>query len=1149
MSRTWFVLRSLIHYRGVNLTVVAGVGVAVAVLAGALLVGGSVRGSLRDLALGRLGLTDTVVTAPVFFRDALAADLLATPAVADGFDGAVPLIALNGFVTDPASGRRATGVQVYGVDARFWAFHQRAVQTPGRNGLLLGEALARELAVEPGTALLLRVERPTDVPLGSLHGRRDDVGRTVRLTVAATLAPAALGEFSLRQQQGSVRAVFVELSRLQETLELDGQVNTVLLSSAADPLNDDAGAAGVEAVESALRAVATLDDLALTVRALPEREALVVESGSGMVGDVVAEAVREAAEPLGLEPQPVLTYLINRLRLGPRETPYSLVTGVDFPAFSALSSRAQRRSGLWPEALEYPPILLNEWAAQDLGARQGDIIEAEYYIWEDAGRLVTRETEFQLYGVLPIDGPAADPDLAPAYEGITDAETIVDWDPPFPIDLGAIGPRDEEYWDRHRTTPKGFIELGAGQTLWQSRYGQLTSVRLLNNADVDADAVPDLESREAAFRTALAARLDPIAAGIGVTPVRALALGASVGATDFGEYFTYFSFFIVVSALLLASLFFRLGVEQRVREVGALQAFGFSLPAIRGLFWREAIVLGVIGGLIGTAGAIGYARLIMYGLRTWWVDAVGTTLLTLHLSAATLWIGASAGVLAAVATITLSLRALRSASPRRLLTGALPEIAPDAGERSRTVRVHLPGWLWPPVLAAGGLGLVAAARAGALNATAGFFGAGLLLLASLLGTTWLWLRRGSPGSIAEAKLWPVVQLGLRNSSYRPGRSVLCIALIAFAAFIIVAVDAFRRGEGDPTDRTGGTGGYALLADSLLPLGDDLSEAEGLERAGVTGAGAGVDILESTAIERFRVRAGDDASCLNLYRPGDPRVVGVSDRFIRQNRFSFGATLAETPDELENPWRLLRRQLPNGVVPALADANSLTYAMHLAVGDEIVLNRGSDREVTLRIVAALTDSVLQRELIVSETHFRRVFPEEEGYRFFLVDVGEERAAEAAALLEDRLADFGFDVAPTAERLAAFHRIENTYLATFQTLGALGLLLGTFGLGAVLLRNVLERRRELALLRAVGYERRHLAGMVLAENLLLLTLGLGIGAACALVAIAPAWLERGQRLPFASIGWLLVTVALAGVLASLAATRVMASSPLLPALKTE
>ena len=1150
MSRSWFVLRSLIHYRGVNLTVVAGGGVAVAVLAGALLVGGSVRGSLRDLALGRLGLTDTVVTTPVFFRDALADDLLATPAVAGEFDGAAPLITLNGFVTEPASGRRATGVQVYSVEERFWAFHRRASQAPpGRNELLLGEALAREMAVEPGAALLVRVERPTDVPLGSLHGRRDDVGRTVRLTVASILAPSALGEFSLRQSQGAVRAVFVELSRLQEALEIDGKVNTVLLSTAAAPVDGDDGGSRVAAVERALRDTATLDDLALTIRTLPEREALVVESGSGMVGDVVAEAVREAAEPLGLEPRPVLTYLINRLSLGPREVPYSLVTGVDFPAFSALSSRAQRRSGLWPEALEYPPILLNEWAAQDLGARQGDIINAEYYVWEDAGRLVTQETAFQLYGVLSIDGPAADSDLAPSYEGITDAETIVDWDPPFPINLGAIGPRDEAYWNRYRTTPKGFIELGAGQTLWQSRYGQLTSVRLLADADVDGGAVPDLESREAALRTALAARLDPVATGIGVTPVRALALGASVGATDFGEYFTYFSFFIVVSALLLASLFFRLGVEQRVREIGALQAFGFPLTTIRALFWGEAIVLGVAGGLIGTAGAIGYARVIMYGLRTWWVDAVGTTLLTLHLAPATVGIGATAGVLAAVATIALSLRTLRTASPRSQLTGALPETSRDAREGVGSVWVHLPGWLGPPALAAGGLGLVVAARADAINATAGFFGAGMLLLTSSLGAVWFWLRRSAPGSITQAKFWAVVQLGLRNSSYRPGRSVLCIALIAFAAFIIVAVDAFRRGEGDSTDRASGTGGYALLADSLLPLGDDLSEAEGLARIGVTGDGTGLDILESAAIERFRVRAGDDASCLNLYRPADPRVVAVSDRFIRENRFSFGATLAETSDELENPWRLLRRQLPDGVVPALADANSLTYAMHLAVGDETVMNRGSEREVTLRIVAALADSVLQRELIVSETHFRRVFPEEEGFRFFMVDVGEDRAAEAAALLEDRLADFGFDVASTAERLAAFHRVENTYLATFQTLGALGLLLGTFGLGAVLLRNVLERRRELALLRAVGYERRHLTWMVLAENLLLLTLGLGIGTVCALVAIAPAWLERGQRLPYASIGWLLATVALTGALASLAATRVMARSPLLPALKTE
>ena len=74
--------------------------------------------------------------------------------------------------------------------------------------------------------------------------------------------------------------------------------------------------------------------------------------------------------------------------------------------------------------------------------------------------------------------------------------------------------------------------------------------------------------------------------------------------------------------------------------------------------------------------------------------------------------------------------------------------------------------------------------------------------------------------------------------------------------------------------------------------------------------------------------------------------------------------------------------------------------------------------------------------------------------------------------------------TTDRLAEFHRVENTYLSTFQALGGLGLLLGTVGLGAVLLRNALERRRELALLEAVGYRRGHFLLMAVAENTLLL-----------------------------------------------------------------
>ena len=121
---------------------------------------------------------------------------------------------------------------------------------------------------------------------------------------------------------------------------------------------------------------------------------------------------------------------------------------------------------------------------------------------------------------------------------------------------------------------------------------------------------------------------------------------------------------------------------------------------------------------------------------------------------------------------------------------------------------------------------------------------------------------------------------------------------------------------------------------------------------------------------------------------------------------------------------------------------------------------------------------------------------------------------ATALEDGLADYGFDAQSTGARLASYHRVENTYLSTFQALGGLGLLLGTLGLGAILLRNVLERRRELALLQAVGYEGRTLGLMVVAESVVLMTAGIATGTLSALVAVAPALSARATSLPIGS-----------------------------------
>ncbi|HEV2861594.1 MAG TPA: ABC transporter permease [Pyrinomonadaceae bacterium] len=1130
------VLRNLRYYWRTNVAVVLGVGVAVAVLAGALLVGESVRASLRGLFLQRLGRASHVASAPNFFRERLAEDVRAAGGFREaGFDAACPLVVSEGVVAHEASGRRAVAVQVYGVDARFWEFHGRAdaaARAPKRDEILLSPSLAGELGAAAGDAVVLRVEQPSDIPVESLHGRKDDVGSSARLTVRETLAAEEMGEFSVRPQQAEVRAVFVPLASLQRSLDRVGRVDTILYAARGEAPEGPEARAQTEKLREVIRGAATLEDLGVKLRALDANRGLALESESGLVGDALAESAREAARRTGMTAEPVLSYLANSVRANGREVPYSIVTAFGEEAFGKLLKEGSEAS---PSS-----VVLNEWAARELGARAGDAVSMEYYVWETEGRLSTREAEFRVAGVVPVEGAAADRDLVPEYPGISGASSVADWDPPFPVDLSRIRPQDEDYWDEHGTTPKAFVTLARGQELWRSRFGSLTSLRLRAHEGTTDGA--SLETFGAALRDSL----EPSAVGLSVYPVRAEGLESSRGATDFGEYFLYFSFFIVVSALLLTALFFRLGVEQRSREIGLLGAVGFTAGRVRGIFLTEAVVLALAGCLIGMPGAYAYGWLLMKGLRTWWVGAVGTTALELHAGPLPFLLGASGGIVAALVCIVLTLRGLRRASARSLLAGGRGWEEGATSSRARRGGFPRARILVPAVALLAGCAFLSAALVGWVGQAAGFFGGGALLLVALLGFQSAWLKGRGRGTIAGGGWWSVSRLGMRNATHRPGRSVLCITLIAAASFIVVAVDAFRRDDSAAAhDRKSGGGGYALLAESLLPVVHDPNTPEGRDALNLSGD----DSLADVRLERFRLRPGDDASCLNLYRPSQPRLLAPTDAFRREARFGFQSTIESGGEAAENPWLLLDKRFDDGAVPVIADANSAAYVLHLKLGEDFVLERGAGAApLRLRLVATLADSIFQGELLMSEQNFLRHFPEQEGYRFFLLDVAAD-APRVAATLEESLSDYGFDAASTSERLASFHRVENTYLSTFQMLGGLGLALGTLGLGAVLLRNVLERRRELALLRAVGYDRAHFGVMVVAENALLLGCGLLTGTLCALLAIAPVVAARGGRLPVASLGLLLAAVVAAGFAASLVATAAAIRSPLLASLREE
>src|SRR5262249_55709576 len=147
---------------------------------------------------------------------------------------------------------------------------------------------------------------------------------------------------------------------------------------------------------------------------------------------------------------------------------------------------------------------------------------------------------------------------------------LANWEnPPFPYDSKRVRQRDEQFWKTYRTTPKAYVTLGAGQRLWGSRFGQLTSIRMAR-----ADGRPLTATDTRAFEARLIPELAE-KAGMRFKPVRQGSLEASPGSTVFGMLFLGFSTFPIASALLLVGFLFRLNLDRRSSEIGLLIATGF----------------------------------------------------------------------------------------------------------------------------------------------------------------------------------------------------------------------------------------------------------------------------------------------------------------------------------------------------------------------------------------------------------------------------------------------------------------------------------------------------------------------------------------------------------------------------------------------
>ena len=685
-------LRSLFHYWRNNLAIALGAAIATAVLTGALIVGDSMRSSLRSLMLDQLGKIETILVGESFFREQLADEIYDK---SEGVEASPLILFPNGTVEIRANDQiqRASNVNVLGVKDSFWDFDSHDLKPKkmlSDDTVAINQALADQLGISnlaDGQTLTLRIPKPTQLPAESALGKTDDlIESLVDLEIEEILPNEGLGRFSLQPSQVSGPNLFISIERLQESLArttLKNRSTKALCNAAIFSQRNSAS-------DSAVVIRPKLEDIGLTLKRVtqlnpkqpddaPAFDYWTLSSDKLVFSNSVETAIANALPTA----KPVLTYLANDIRKAGESSgvPFSMISAIDFDDSFALKSVG----GEAIAKLNDDQIVLNQWTAEDLGAEIGDQIEIAYFEPETThGNQVESTTTFTVAAIAALTEPdrpfqvrrrnqivsaefvdpptlANDPDLTPTVPGVTDADSIENWELPFST-AGKIRSQDDDYWNNYRTTPKAFISMAAGQRLFNSRFGSTTSFRVPTDAGDENEIEAKLLSEFEKSQTDL---------GLRMIPIRAKSLAASFGSTPFDALFLALSMFVILSALILVSLLFRLAVQGRVAEVGLMQALGFDGKQVTGIWMREMGIVCLLGSLIGIAIGVGYGWLMVYGLKTWWVGAISTPFLNLNISPLSLLIGLFSGALICWATIWWSLRQTRRQSVRQLLAGQL----------------------------------------------------------------------------------------------------------------------------------------------------------------------------------------------------------------------------------------------------------------------------------------------------------------------------------------------------------------------------------------------------------------------------------------------------------------------------------------------
>ncbi|MBP7506703.1 MAG: FtsX-like permease family protein [Prolixibacteraceae bacterium] len=1031
------IINSLKHYLKPALLIASGVAITTAVLTGSLIVGDSVIYSLEKNARLRLGNITHSISAGDRFFNISLAEQLNDKDIPT-----TPTLKLEAVASTEGGMIKLNNVNIWGVNESFYNLFENDLKNKAgsiNEGIIINSSLASRLNVSPGDEINLLIKKASLIPANAPFVSDNKQVVSYRTTVSKILPAEGLGRLSLQNTQTALFNVFISLDILNNIMELENKANILLISTEKDK----------NYITETLRSEFTLENAGLKIRQSDASNQWELISDRVFIDDATSQAVINTGIPC----TKVFTYFFNGIRKGEKETPYSFV--------STLPENNNDSIG----------ITINTWLSEDLNLKRGDTVLMSYYTIGPLRELTENEKYFIVRDIKNMEGWYGDRTLMPEIPGLSDAENCRDWNTGVPINLKSIKKTDEDYWYNYRGLPKAFIDYNTAQKIWENRFGSVTSYRF-NREDISEEEL--LQS--------LKDQIDPISLGFIVRNVKEEGLYAAENGTDFSSLFFGLSFFIIAASLILTALFFKLFVERRISEIGTLQAIGFSNKKILRIYMSEGIVIATAGALAGILLAFIYNEIIFLGLNRIWNDIVRTDILVSKYKITTLITGFILSVIISAITIRFQLNSFfrqNSSNLQRQISYNKPEY-----------KLKIKKW-FAVILMLFTAVVIILQLTGNGNINSGlFFISGGFALISLVLISDIILSSENKN---KEKSFTVSILLIKNLRFNKQRNLVIIIVLAIATFIVVTTGLNRKNVFVKNiNPKSGTGGYMWVAESTIPILHDINNPDYRKEQGIT---------EKFNAVQFSIADGDDASCLNLNRITNPRIMGV-DASLLEGRFSFQSFSPEIKEG--SGWEILKNKY-NDCIPAIADQTVIQWGLGKKPGDTLTYINSKGEEIYLLLVAGLKPSIFQGNIIIDSKNFLENYPTKAGSNFFLIDGDQERKQEIAEEFSLLYRENGIEIKDAQIKLAEFLSVENTYLSIFLILGALGLLIGTAGISVVLQRSLYERNKELSLLASLGFRNKLIIKITVYEYIILLIWGEVIGFVTALLAVFPIFVS--------------------------------------------